>query len=110
MTRTDSLVPDTTLFQCDRGADPATLREVGAEAVRAADEKAGGIERVKFGIKVVEADADRGGVADLLVDPRLVEPQRADPGLDIAHRLGVAGQFADRAAIVIEAKIGRAHV
>src|SRR3546814_5050374 len=86
----------------DRGAVPATLREVGADAVRAADEKAGGIERVEFGIKVVEADADRGGVADLLVDPRLVEPQRADAGLDIAHRLGVAGQFADRAAIVIE--------
>src|SRR3546814_4970653 len=43
----------------DRGAVPATLREVGADAVRAADEKAGGIERVEFGIKVVEADADR---------------------------------------------------
>src|SRR3546814_20273400 len=87
----------------DRGAVPATLREVGADAVRAADEKAGGIERVEFGIKVVEADADRGGVAALLVDPRLVEPQRADPGPAIAHRPGVGGQFAVGAALVLGA-------
>src|SRR3546814_18827247 len=65
----------------DRGAVPATLRAVGADAVRAADEKAGGIERVEFGINVVEADADRGGVPDPPVAPRLDAPPPTAPPL-----------------------------
>src|SRR3546814_18372994 len=63
----------------------------------------GGVQRVELGIEVVEPELDRSRVADLLVDPRLVEPQRADAGFDIADRLDVAGEIADRPTVVIEA-------
>src|SRR3546814_4137604 len=61
------------------------------------------VQRVELGIEVVEPELDRSRVADLLVDPRLVEPQRADAGFDIADRLDVAGEIADRPTVVIEA-------
>src|SRR3546814_7321647 len=54
-------------------------------------------------LPILEPELDRGRVADLLVDPRLVEPQRADAGFDIADRLDVAGEIADRPTVVIEA-------
>src|SRR3546814_6799921 len=54
-------------------------------------------------LPILEPGLDRGRVADLLVDPRLVEPQRADAGFDIADRLDVAGEIADRPTVVIEA-------
>src|SRR3546814_19545021 len=69
------------------------------------------VQRVELGIEVVEPELDRSRVDDLLVDPRLVEPQRADAGFDIADRLDVAGEIADRPTVVIEAvdmeQIGR---
>jgi len=78
------------------------LREIRADAVRAADEQAGRVERIELGIEIVKPNLQRA-TRERLFDPCLVEAKRPHTGFDIARRLRIAGKAAERLAVVVEA-------